>query len=201
MTKKIKIKRGLEAALPTLQEGEPGFTTDSKKLFIGSNAGNIEIGALNILDAPLKSIKWPAMHLWTILSVDSPSPERFSKLLSAGLMLTYRAFHYSFDLSFSYTLGDSESNTIELHNPMSGELIYTFHLVDGPNILHFEWEDPMGNTADGSGSEFTLKMSVNGGVEQTASSYLDAAHSKMLIFDISTDHNPHNPLVTNLILY
>ena len=44
MTKKIKIKRGLEAALPTLQEGEPGFTTDSKKLFVGSDAGNIEIG-------------------------------------------------------------------------------------------------------------------------------------------------------------
>jgi hypothetical protein len=42
----IKLKRGLEATIPTLQEGEPGFTTDSKKLFVGSDAGNIEIGAL-----------------------------------------------------------------------------------------------------------------------------------------------------------
>ena len=42
----IKLKRGLEATIPTLREGEPGFTTDSKKLFVGSDAGNIEIGAL-----------------------------------------------------------------------------------------------------------------------------------------------------------
>ena len=40
----IKLKRGLEATIPTLEVGEPGFTTDSKKLFVGSDTGNIEIG-------------------------------------------------------------------------------------------------------------------------------------------------------------
>lgn len=39
---KIRFKRGSEANLPILSEGEPGFTTDSKKLFVGSDEGNIE---------------------------------------------------------------------------------------------------------------------------------------------------------------
>ena len=46
MATKIKFKRGLEENIPQLEVGEPGFTTDSKKLFVGSDAGNIEIGAL-----------------------------------------------------------------------------------------------------------------------------------------------------------
>jgi hypothetical protein len=40
---KIKLKRGLEEKLPVLDEGEPGFTTDSGKFFIGSSMGNVEI--------------------------------------------------------------------------------------------------------------------------------------------------------------
>ena len=49
----IKLKRGLEATIPTLQEGELGFTTDSKKVFIGSTDGNIEIGGGGLLSALL----------------------------------------------------------------------------------------------------------------------------------------------------
>ena len=60
MTKKIKIKRGLEAALPPLDVGEPGFTTDSKKLFVGSDAGNIEIvgGGGNTEIEALVEVTW-----------------------------------------------------------------------------------------------------------------------------------------------
>ena len=63
----------------------------------------------------------------------------------------------------------------------------------------------MGNTGDGSGSEFTLKMSLNGGVEQTLNSYFSTSAlpytSPMLIFNIPTHPLPFNPIVTNLILY
>lgn len=41
----LQVRRGLEADIPTLAEGEPGFSTDSKKLFIGSSTGNTQIGA------------------------------------------------------------------------------------------------------------------------------------------------------------
>lgn len=36
----IKLKRGLEANIPTLQQAELGYTTDSDKLFIGNGLGN-----------------------------------------------------------------------------------------------------------------------------------------------------------------
>lgn len=43
MSRKLQVKRGKEANLPTLAEGEFGFLTDKKKLYIGSDSGNIKI--------------------------------------------------------------------------------------------------------------------------------------------------------------
>jgi hypothetical protein len=40
----ILLKRGEEANLPTLAAGEPAFTTDSHKLFVGDGSTNHEIG-------------------------------------------------------------------------------------------------------------------------------------------------------------
>ncbi len=40
----IKFYRGVEADIPVLAEGEPGFTTDTHKFFIGDGAANHEIG-------------------------------------------------------------------------------------------------------------------------------------------------------------
>lgn len=41
-SKKIQHYRGLEINLPLLAEGRLGFTTDTKKIFMGSSSGNIE---------------------------------------------------------------------------------------------------------------------------------------------------------------
>lgn len=43
--KKIKLRRGTQSAFNTvtLEEGEPGFVTDSKKLFVGSSSGNAQV--------------------------------------------------------------------------------------------------------------------------------------------------------------
>jgi hypothetical protein len=54
--RKIKIKRGLEADLPTLDIGEPGFTTDTKRFFIGSATGNIEYPSLTAIQALIDNI-------------------------------------------------------------------------------------------------------------------------------------------------
>jgi hypothetical protein len=48
---KIKVKRGEEANLPTFDEGEPGFTTDTKRVFFGSNEGNIELAKKESVDS------------------------------------------------------------------------------------------------------------------------------------------------------
>jgi hypothetical protein len=39
----IKLRRGLEEDLPVLKIGEPAFTLDTGKLFVGSASGNVEI--------------------------------------------------------------------------------------------------------------------------------------------------------------
>lgn len=41
----IQFYRGAEAGIPTLAAGEPGFTTDTKKLFVGDGTTNHEIGS------------------------------------------------------------------------------------------------------------------------------------------------------------
>jgi hypothetical protein len=43
MSRKFQVKRGAQANLPTLAEGEFGFVTDNKKLYIGHSSGNLDI--------------------------------------------------------------------------------------------------------------------------------------------------------------
>lgn len=45
MPQTIKFKRGAEADLPVLADGEPAFTTDSHELWIGNSGTNYQIGA------------------------------------------------------------------------------------------------------------------------------------------------------------
>jgi hypothetical protein len=40
----IKLKRGIKANLPSLEAGEPAFTTDTYELFVGSDTGNVQVG-------------------------------------------------------------------------------------------------------------------------------------------------------------
>jgi hypothetical protein len=47
---KIEFKRGTKDKLPTLDVGEPAFTTDTKEFFIGSDEGNIEFAKQSDLD-------------------------------------------------------------------------------------------------------------------------------------------------------
>lgn len=55
MSRKFQIKRGLEQNLPIFDEAEFGFTTDSKRPFIGSNTGNIELAKKTDLDTTTAS--------------------------------------------------------------------------------------------------------------------------------------------------
>lgn len=46
---KIKIKRGLQVNLPTLETGELALTTDTKKVYVGTSDGNKEVGGGGIV--------------------------------------------------------------------------------------------------------------------------------------------------------
>jgi len=56
MPSKIKIKRGTKVQLPALELAEPGFTTDTKELYVGDGIGNVKIGGsvdfLGLNDTP-----------------------------------------------------------------------------------------------------------------------------------------------------
>ena len=41
MIRKLQLKRGAKAKLPILSEGEPGFVTDEKKLYLGTGTENV----------------------------------------------------------------------------------------------------------------------------------------------------------------
>jgi hypothetical protein len=73
--RKIKLRRGLEINLPTLDIGEPGFTTDTKRFFIGSANGNIEYPTLEAVQALISNIDLDSLEnlesLATIEYVDT----------------------------------------------------------------------------------------------------------------------------------
>jgi hypothetical protein len=50
MIKKITFRKGLDSNRPTLAVGEPGFSTDTKKLYVGSSSGNILINQVTSSD-------------------------------------------------------------------------------------------------------------------------------------------------------
>ncbi len=56
MARKLQIKRGLHENLPTLAEGEFGFTTDEEQLYIGSSGGNIQLAKKAELEEVKKSV-------------------------------------------------------------------------------------------------------------------------------------------------
>ncbi len=45
--KKLQMRRGAKANLPTLSQGEFGFCTDTKELFIGNGSSNEKIANIN----------------------------------------------------------------------------------------------------------------------------------------------------------
>nr|DAE34596.1 MAG TPA: tail protein [Caudoviricetes sp.] len=53
--KKLQIRRGPKAQLPTLAEGELGYCTDTNQMFVGSGSGNTEIETKQVLTATLAS--------------------------------------------------------------------------------------------------------------------------------------------------
>jgi len=81
--RKIRLRRGLESQLPTLDVGEPGFTTDTKKFFIGSATGNIEYPSLTAVQTlidnlDLSEIEGLATETFvtnTISAIEIPSVE------------------------------------------------------------------------------------------------------------------------------
>lgn len=55
----IQVRRGFEENLPTLAQGELGFTLDSENLYIGGMSGNINVGNPKSLNSIFINVKHP----------------------------------------------------------------------------------------------------------------------------------------------
>ena len=86
------------------------------------------------------------------------SPAFFSRSIPDALKISYRCYHYSFDLKFDY-IPDDTSGTVALQDPATGDTINTFQLSAGPNIFHIDWYD----RDDEDTGLVTLKISLNSG--------------------------------------
>ena len=59
MADSIQLKRGIARAIPRLSTGEPGWCTDTKQLFIGTDEGNTKIAdatLFNLVDEHSQAI-------------------------------------------------------------------------------------------------------------------------------------------------
>lgn len=68
---KIILRRGALANTPSLSEGEPGFSTDSQELFVGTSSGNHRVLApmYNLMYTPFDySDKASSLFLWERVS-------------------------------------------------------------------------------------------------------------------------------------
>lgn len=57
MGQKIQIRRGAEANLPSFRSGEFGLTEDTKKVFIGTPTGNVEMSKKVDVDSSITATK------------------------------------------------------------------------------------------------------------------------------------------------
>lgn len=111
MSRKIKQLRGKEANLPVLDEAQLAFTTDTKKLFVGANNGNIELAKkseLNVVTAQLAD-KAPLSDVQR-LDAQKASEQLVNDLFSKiGDAKPSGAFPTLTDLQTTYPNGDNKN--------------------------------------------------------------------------------------------
>lgn len=56
--KKLQIRRGAKANIPTLSAGEMGFCTDTKQLYIGTGSENVPVNFASLLTGSLTVAGW-----------------------------------------------------------------------------------------------------------------------------------------------
>lgn len=55
--RKIRLRRGNQTNLPTLDAGEPGFALDTKRLYVGGSDGNVEIATKEYVDGEITAVE------------------------------------------------------------------------------------------------------------------------------------------------
>jgi Major tropism determinant N-terminal domain len=100
---KLQIRRGAEALLPLLNEGEMAVTTDTSKFYVGTGAENLELGRADVLENLEKQL-----NLITNAASIDPAVERM-KVGGSG-----RTYASARDM----VIGESKSSVVNVVNPL-----------------------------------------------------------------------------------
>lgn len=196
MADKIQIRRGIKEDLPVLDEGEMGFCTDTKELFVGSAFGNV---LLTKEDAASRSLivvesiedlqnKYPdgiSHPVWVISEkgwyywddrsdgsdVHPPTPTAHP-IGGAYNETQYITLSSNEEGTIFYTLDGTEPTT-------STGLIYSSPIkVQTPTTLKFIAQDISGNISDVYTEIYSISTNLNLGVtDGLVSAYNLKAHT------------------------
>lgn len=88
MARRIQIKRGLYADMPTLADGELAYCVDTKKLYVGDDGNNVEISIMNIREHDVDLLSHEDIRQAIALKADQTYAESLD-LLKADKATTY----------------------------------------------------------------------------------------------------------------
>jgi hypothetical protein len=93
----IRFLRGLEENLPSLEEGQPAFTEDTKRVFIGSDAGNVELAkqeSVDTIEGRLDGLDQRSKNVWMDVKKDF---EAKGDGITDDIISIQNAFNYARD--------------------------------------------------------------------------------------------------------
>jgi hypothetical protein len=126
----IRFARGLEENLPSLEEGKPALTTDTKRVFVGSDEGNVEIAKKSDVDIKTTVIQQdtpPANaevgDFWLDTSDNAfqgtEFEQTFSEKMTIVTLVSYNGVTQKFKNETTTLYVDIDSNVVSGNNGLS----------------------------------------------------------------------------------
>ena len=134
MANKIKLKRGQFANLPTLDEGEPAFTTDTHDLYIGSsNHGNYRVSSKsnpNLLANPFFTLNTRGLSSGTIGTTSTVVIDRWT-VVRCNYSITSAGFQIAWDGTNSTNASIAQRTGIKSDSGIVGKYVTFSAIIDG----------------------------------------------------------------------
>jgi hypothetical protein len=208
----IRFRRGLEENLPSLEEGQPGFTKDTKRAFIGSDTGNVELAkqeSVDTIEGRLDGLDQRSKNVWMDVKKDfeAKGDGITDDIISIQNAINYARDNGSVKLYFpegTYCISNSiqvyKNTTVEWHPNAVIKRIGTYYkmFVNGDPTNESYVVDG-GYSGEGNihfyGGTFDMNCQVGNtsGISPTQTvSFFDLGHAENISFNNITVKNGQN---------